>query len=669
MRFSKYLIGLMVAVALTACGGGGGSAGTTSNGGTPTPTPTPTPTSTPTSTPTVAAANATVAAIRINSSATVLKADGTSLVTFTVFALTGGNASVEGATLDLAATDGVILSNPSVVTTATGATATIIAVSSNQTKRISTLTASCAGCTASPATTQIDVIGASIAVTNSGASTLIVGGPSTILNATVKDVFGVVMPGVTVSFAATDPAILGLNTPTGVTNSSGVATVSVSGLTAGTASINASALGNAQSQVYTSGLATTVLAVASPANNSGMVTGSPKLITVSAPGAATVTFTTTRGIFGNGTTSQNVAVVSNTASATLTASQAGTATVTMFDSLSRSANLTLLVSPPVSAVNKILLNASQTTLPIANGSGSQSSLTLTARAVFFNGSTDQSVADVPIEFSMAGGPGAGEFLSPALAFTNSSGIAVATFTSGTAASIPNGIVISAKVQNTAVQTGVSPSNASTLLTIGGQALSVAFGPASVLGESSDKTLYIQAYSVQVTDANNNPVSGQVVTLRMRPVAFSLGGACSITQTFCSEDWNANGSLEATAEDGVRIPTTVATAGSCPNTASAISTAVAALTRGGTPPGTPDTILTPPNSDAGSVPPTVTTDASGIAAFNLTYLKGSALWVINKLSATVSSNGTETGKSTIFRLAQSVPDLGPPCALPPSPYSY
>jgi Bacterial Ig-like domain (group 1) len=669
MKFLKYLSAGVLALGLASCGGGGGSAGTTSTGSGITPTPTPTTPTVPTipTVPTVPNANANVATIRINSSATSLNADGSSLVTFTVFALTSGNASVTGATIDLAATNGVILSSPSVVTTATGATVTMIAVSSDQTKRISALTASCAGCTASPATAQINVIGASVAVTNSGATSLIVRGATTALNATVKDVFGVVMQGVTVSFAATDPAILGLNAPTGVTNSSGIATVTVAGLTAGTASINVSALGNAKSQAYTSGLGTTVLAVTSPANNFVMLTGAPgKLITVSAPGASTLTFTTTRGTFGNGTTSQNVAVVNNTASATLTSVQAGTATITIGDNLLRSADLTLVVSPPVTAVNKILLNASQTTLPIANASGSQSSLTLTARAVFFDGVTDQSVVNVPIEFSMAGGPGAGEFLAPALAFTDSAGNAVATFTAGTSASIPNGIVISAKVQGTAVQTGTSPSSNNALLTIGGQALSVAFGPASVLGESSDKTLYIQAYSVQVTDANNNPVPNKVVTLRMRPVAFSLGGACTVTETYCSEDWNANGSLEAAAEDGVRISTTTATAGSCPSTASTVATA---LTIGGIPPGTPDRILTPPNSDGGSVPTTVTTDASGIAAFNLTYLKGSALWVINKLTATVSSNGTETGKSTIFRLAQSVPDFGPPCALPPSPYSY
>jgi hypothetical protein len=641
MNLFKYVIGLALAVVLTACGGGGGNAGTSTGATASTTAPT---------------ANATVATLRINSSASTLSADGTSIVTFTIYALTSGNASVSGAIIDLAATSGVILSKSTVTTADAGATVTMVAVSADQSNRVSTLTASCSACAATPATSDVKVTGATITLTNSGASGLVVGGSSATLSATVKDVLGVGMPNVKVSFASTDAAILGLSTTTATTNSSGVATVAISGVGTGNASINATALGNAKSQAYTSGVISAVMAVTSPPNNTVLVTNIPQAITVSAPGALNVTFTTTRGVFANGTTSQSVAVSGGSASATLTSAQAGTATITIFDSSSRSANLTLIVSPPVSAVNKILLNASQTTLPVTLASGAQSSVVLTARAVLFDGSTDQSVANVPIEFSMTGGPGAGEFLSPALVYTNSSGVATATFTAGTSASIPNGIVVSAKAQGTSVQTGVSPSNNNVQLTIGGQALSVAFGPASVLAESTDKTLYIQTYSVQVADANNNPVANQVVTLRMRPVAFSLGSACTVTATYCSEDVNGNSSLESATEDGTRTVTTVATAGTCP------SVAPAAV-------GTKDGNLTPQNSDGGSVPATVTTGANGTVSFDLTYLKGSALWVINKLTASVSSNGTETSKSTTFRLAASVPDFGPPCTLPPSPYSY
>ncbi len=661
MKSIKFVAVLVVAVALAACGGGGGNPGASI--GAPLPAA---------SAP-AATTNASVAAIRLNSSAAsanVLNADGTSSITFTVYALTSGNAIVSGATIDLAATNGVILSKASVVTTDVGATVTMIAVTSDQTKRIATLTASCTGCAASPVATDVNVVGASIALTNSGGTSLIAGGTNATLTAAVKDALGVSMSGVSVSFAATDPLVLGLSAATAVTNSSGVATVQVSGLTAGSASINVSALGNAKSQAYTSGVAAAVLTVTSPANNSVVVTNIAQTIAVSAPGASAVTFTTSVGTFANGTKSQRIVVTGGTASVVLMSLQAGTATITMYDDLTpqRSANLTLVVSPPVSATNKVLLNASKTTLPISTAAGGQSSLTLSARAVLFDGLTDQSVANVPIEFSMAGGPGGGEFLTPALAYTDSAGYAFATFTAGTAASIQDGIVISAKVQGTAVQTGTLPSNNPAKLTIGGQATSVGFGSASVVGESSDKTLYILAYSVQVTDANNNPVSGQVVTLRLRPVAFSLGDACAVAATYCSEDWNGNGSMDA-GEDGVRIPTTSDTAGSCPSTAGDVSSAVAVLTAAGIPPGTSDKMLTPQNSDGGSVPSTVITDVNGVAAFNFTYLKGSAFWVVNKLTATVSSNGTETSKSTIFRLPASVPDVGPPCHLSASPFSY
>jgi hypothetical protein len=312
----------------------------------------------------------------------------------------------------------------------------------------------------------------------------------------------------------------------------------------------------------------------------------------------------------------------------------------------------------VSAANKILLNASQTTVPLSLAGGNQNSLTLTARAISSNGITDQAVANVPIQFSMTGGPSAGEFLSPALVYTNSSGVAVATFTSGTTASISNGITVNAAIQGTGVKTGVSPSSNDAFLTVGGQALSVAFGASSELGESADKTLYIQAYSVQVTDANNNPVPNQLVTLKMRPIAFSLGTPCNITATYCSEDVNGNGSLDL-GEDGTRTATTTATAGSCPATAPAAA-------------GSLDTNLTPSNSDGGGIPATVTTDVNGTAAFNLTYLKGSALWIVDKLTATVSSNGTETSKSSIFRLPASIVDFPLPpgnCLLPASPYSF
>jgi hypothetical protein len=266
---------------------------------------------------------------------------------------------------------------------------------------------------------------------------------------------------------------------------------------------------------------------------------------------------------------------------------------------------------------------------------------------------------------MSGGPGSGEYLTPPFQLTDSSGNATADFYSGTAASSQNGIVVSAQIQGTAIQTGVGSSSASAKLTIGGRALSVAIGQSSTIRASTDSTLYFLDHSVLVTDANNNPVANQLVTLRLSPVAFSLGTNCTVATalsggpaTYCSEDSTPNGSLD-TGEDGVRKLTTVSTVGQC-----------SVLPAGF--PGTADGLLTPQNSVGGAVPATVTTDATGTAAFALTYLKSYSLWVVDKLTATVSVNGTESSSSTNFQLPAAVTDAVPgadTCHIPPSPFAY
>ena len=652
MKKRLALAFLFATLTLAGCGGGGGSAGTPA-GSTATTTSSTTATTTTTTTTATPGVNTSVASIVISSNVPTLKADGTAIATVTVLALSSGNASVNGATLTLSATNGVVLAAQSVVTTAAGASFTVMANAADQTNRSSVITASCSGCTAAPATTQISITGASLTAGVSGTVALIVGGAANTLTATVKSVNGAAIANVPVTFASTDPAILGMPSASVLTNAVGIASVAVSGLSVGNASVNVSALGNATTQAYSVALAASSLSITSPANNTAIVTSTPQTIVASAPGATAVTFTSTQGTFGNGLLSQTMPVVANSASATLTATQGGTISITLNDNLLRLTNLVLKASPPVSSVNKILLNSSATSLPISTLTN-QSSVTLSATAIYNNGTTDQAVANVPITFSQTGGQ-VNDQLTPALAFTNSSGIATATFIAGNSASIPSGISIKATVQGTAVRTGTTPSSNDAVLTIGGQALSVAFGAATEIGENTDKTLYLQSYSVQVTDANNNPVANQKVTLKIQPVAFSIGPQCTILATYCSEDLNGNGSLDV-GEDGVRKPTTETTTGSCPVTANQVG-------------GTLDSSLTPQNSDGGSVPSTVTTDANGVAPFTFTYLKASAFWIVNKLTATVSSNGTETSKSTVFRLVATQPDVKPICLLPASPFTF
>jgi hypothetical protein len=310
----------------------------------------------------------------------------------------------------------------------------------------------------------------------------------------------------------------------------------------------------------------------------------------------------------------------------------------------------------------VLLTANKTSVGLST-TGTTNFITLTARAVNTANGNTQGVANVPISFSMSPVPNAGEYLTPALKATDGAGFATATFYPGQQVTVQP-IVVTASVLNSSPVV-----SAQSNLTIGGSALSVAFGPASVLRSSVDNTLYIQDYAVQVTDSGGNPVPPTTVTLRVRPVAYSLGSGCSIYNdatfgskkaTYCSEDFNANGSLD-TGEDGVRYLTTVATAGQCRDPVTAGMTSV------GT--GVANFALTPVNSVAGSVPTTVTTDNNGAAAFSLTYLKASAIWVIDEITASVSVSGTESSTSTIFQLPASEVDVKLPdiCHIPNSPF--
>jgi len=172
--------------------------------------------------------------------------------------------------------------------------------------------------------------------------------------------------------------------------------------------------------------------------------------------------------------------------------------------------------------------------------------------------------------------------------------------------------------------------------IGGTAGSVAFGQATVLTEANNATNYVLAMSVLVADVNGSPApAGTVVNLSAWPIAWSTGVKCApdldaaTTGTFRNEDANENLILDTTpTEDGVRIYY-------------ANGTTVSG--------GAKDGILTPSNSAGGIVPGNLTTDANGIATFNLTYGKTSAIWIVTRIRARTVVQGTEAVSEIQFRL--------------------
>jgi len=384
--------------------------------------------------------------------------------------------------------------------------------------------------------------------------------------------------------------------------------------------------------------------------------------------------------------------------AVLNATEAGAATVQAYDAdnLGNTDKTTVAFSAPSADAHKITLQSSTSIVaPSTGDTKNTATLTATVRS-----KTGQVVGGAVVAFSIVNATGGGETVSPVVVVTNSSGIAQTTFTSGSLSTGAEGVTVNARVlgngetvSNTTIsfansdpdtiirvdggsfitdgfeageQIRVSGSTsndgfytlaasgvtANTLtlvdsdsltteaagasvtitavttsvnIVIGGTAGSVVIGRGTVV-TVLDPATYSLPMSVLVADSNGNPVAGAVVSLSAWPQQYSSGVWYDndpdpqtkeflpyITGTFANEDKNENMFLDP-GED----------------------------TNG-------DGTLTPPNSAAGDVPTTVTTDVNGVANFNLIYVKGSAVWIVNRIRASTLALGTETVTTMEFRL--------------------
>jgi hypothetical protein len=156
------------------------------------------------------------------------------------------------------------------------------------------------------------------------------------------------------------------------------------------------------------------------------------------------------------------------------------------------------------------------------------------------------------------------------------------------------------------------------------------------------TAYQLPVTVMVSDSNGNAVSGAVVSLSLWPTKYYKGTrvACvaTISATKLNEDINSNLVLDAGEDvDG--------------------------------PGGLVDGVLWPAQAAAGTIPPTVTTDVSGLATFNWVYLKQYADWVTAKLTASTLVQGSQSTASILIDLIPLATDVNPTaCPLPPSPFN-
>lgn len=621
---------------------------------------------------------ATAMGLTIATSKTILKSDNSESATITVTALSAGNVVTPGITINFTA-DGGSLSAPSAVTDANGqASVTINSGSSNQSNRTVTVSATASGI-ATPVLAPIQIVGSGVTL-STGSTVLIAGGASTTLTVTAVNAANVGVFNAPVAFSVSPPGAVTITPASGNTDVAGRLSVALAGVTSGSATVTASALGATATQIYTVSASGNEFKITSPSASPApltTVTGSlPFTVQVGASGAANVRFSSTIGTWtgcASGTGTAVCTVAAATPTATLVSGVAGLANVQV-EGLNGSGNVlvtdarTVAITSAATAATSIIVQANVNVIPPSSG-GTANTAAITATVRDVNG---QPVGNVPVVFTLVDSTGGGETLSPVLAMTSDGtspnlpqqGQAKTTFTSGSLPSGENGVGITATVVGTALAN-------TTRVNIGGTAGSIFIGMASKITVPSIVT-YALPMALLVADSNGNPVPGATISLSVWPSQYRTGGYYRITPFTTTTDPTTgfttitSGTLYcATNVTGIDPATNFIQGGPLLTLPNEDTNENLILDAGEDANG--DGLLTPPNSSAGVLPTTVTADSSGIANFDLTYLKQSASWVTVRMRARALVQGSESTSSFTFTLPAEVTDVSS-CALPDSPFN-
>jgi hypothetical protein len=525
----------------------------------------------------------------------------------------------------------------------------------DKTNRSETITATLVGTSVS-AQIPIQITGSTLALAASKNTAQV--GESVTLTATASDAASAGVTGQTVKYSidskSTGAASLAATTAT--TGSTGSTPTVAMNITApGNLIINADWLNAKGTSTYT--ISTTVVATAvgisfavtSPTTNpTSLSLSASQAISVSVPTAisavtvASVRFSTTLGTWSNSSKSITLTPTANAVSDTLKAgTNSGNANI-QIDALDGSGNalatLNRVFAFSAATGTKISLQPSVSTI-IPSSGGTTSSATLTATV---RDAANNTVGNVPVLFEILNPSGSGEQISPVVAYTNSSGQALATFTAGSQSTVGS-LKIKASVLGTAAacDNSVTPAVAGicdvkTML-VNSTGVSISLGQGGVGSSASDSTIFQLPMSVMVVDNAGAAVANVLVSLSSFPIQYYQGTRnSSCVPTYATgypklnEDINENDNLDS-GED----------------------------TNG-------DGMITPPHAASGSLPSTVTTDANGVASFNLAYQKQYASWVQTRIRAKVviSSGTSESTNELKFVLPYTFD--GTSCPLPNSP---
>jgi len=580
----------------------------------------------------------------ISTDSTTVQSDNSDSATIKVLALDSSNAAVEGVVIDFATTAGV-LNAPSGVADANGEVTVTFSAGADPSNQTASITATSGS--ALPALIPVDIVGSTVVISSPSSNIEIGGTDTTTLTITAANSSGVGVYNTPV-VVSIDPSSTGTGTLSnlgGLTDTQGKFTTNLTGTGSGTLHVVATALNITTFFDVTVNTLTGSLLISSPVTGSTVgVNTAGTVVTIQVPTTTTaITLDSTQGTFSapsaggscTGTTCSWTGIA-GTVTATLSSTVVGTANIQVEDAANPLINdnvLVYFVNQTVDANSVVSLQASPTTIAPSTLS-SQGTSDLTATVGSSGGGV---IAGARVAFKLSNTTGSGEYVSPAVAYTDAFGVARATLYSGSQSTSATGLQVTAELDQTL--TGTLKSDSVSVI-VGGTATSIAIGMSTKIIQL-DSNSYAMPITIQVADTNGSPVANQVVNLSLWPVTYALGTYYCYPEpglwlwgTEANEDTNRDANLDTT-------PINEDKSG--------------------------DGALTPAVSYAGTIPSSVTTDENGFATFNLSYLKSSANFVEDALTATTLVLGTETKASARFWLPAAESDVNG-CWLGPSPFN-
>ncbi|TRZ66564.1 MAG: hypothetical protein D4S02_06675 [Rhodocyclaceae bacterium] len=599
-----------------------------------------------------------------------IKSDGSNSTTITASVLDSLRTPVSGQKIMFTAPTG-LLGTSSGDSKADGSvsiplSALALTAKADRTNRTEVVTASIVG-TAVTAQIPIQITGSTLTLSPSKNTAQI--GDAVGLTATANDAAGVGVIGQSIRYSI-DGKSSGAGTLSATTATTGTdgstPSVTLTVTAPGTMIINAAWLNGAGNSTLGTSASVVVLSVGIPfavtsptANPTSLALSASQAIAVSVPASisgvtvASVRFATTLGTWSNGSKSSTVTPAANAANETLTAGvNSGNANI-QIDALDGSgkviATLNRVFALSAATGTKISLQPSVSIVAPSSG-GTTNTATLTANV---RDAANNTVGNAPVLFEIVNPTGSGEQIVPVIAYSNSNGQAVAVFSSGSLSTL-GGLQIKASI------VGADPEVTDTkTINVSGTSVSVTLGQASAVATTNNDTTYTLPMGLLVVSSTGGAVSGATVTLSAFPTHYYRGhrgtdaaNRCQVFKTqgtvsgkattaFPNEDVNENDILDD-GEDYDPVD------------------GIAEYRGKGS--------ITPPHASAGSLPPTVATDANGVGTFNLIYLKSYAQWVESRIQAKVVVNGTEFVNELKFDLPASLADASSAnCSLPDSPF--